>query len=89
MIFAMIHKCCFATAKVLIRDRKASFAEAIHYQATAKWLFIIEAPGSFGSPPTKREKKMKLITFIIEGIGFALFMAAVCGSMIVLDAITN
>ena len=68
MIFAMIHKCCFATAKVLIRDRKASFAEAIHYQATAKWLFIIEAPG---------------------GIGFALFMAAVCGSMIVLDAITN
>jgi hypothetical protein len=32
---------------------------------------------------------MKLITFIIEGIGFALFMAAVCGSVIVLDAITN
>ena len=32
---------------------------------------------------------MKLITFIIEGIGFTLFMAAVCGSIIVLDAITN
>ena len=45
--------------------------------------------GELRLPTNKREKNMKLITFIIEGIGFALFMAAVCGSMIVLDAITN